>query len=387
MGVHIMDNRIESMPPIAIILPRREVYQKAGAGAVSLCIHDVAANSRYRDNTLVFGEPVDIPLQPPRFVPVTPSPWVFMRRAKRYLGGVIKALREHQAALIEVHNRPIYVDALKKAFPHTPLLLYLHNDPRTMRGLKESGQRRRILERVAAVVCVSDFIRRCMLDGLERHPMGDKVKVVQNGVDTSAIRPVTDGTRRKEIIFVGRLIPEKGGLLFAQTANAVRRLIPDWRFILIGAGQHFSHGPVRDYERRVLAEMANLGEQGKITGYMPRDDVLKCMSHCAAVIVPSTWEEPFCLVAVEAMSAGCAVIASRRGALPDVIGDGGLLFSPDNPQSLEKCIRTLTGDPLTMERYQHAARERAVKFLDIRRCAARLDDVRDELLQMGEETG
>lgn len=378
-----MDNRLD--PTIAVILPRREVYQKAGAGAVSLCVRDIAANSRYRDSTLVFGEPVAEPLEPPRFVPVTPSPWIFMRRASRYLTGVVKALRDHPAALIEIHNRPIYVDALNKAFPHTPLLLYLHNDPRTMRGLKEVEQRRRILERVTAVVCVSDFIRRCMLDGLHDHPQRDKVRVVLNGADTAAIHPAAVENRRREIVFVGRLVPEKGGLQFARAAVALRARLPDWRFVLIGARRLSPGG--EQYGNEVVTEMERLGSQGEITGYIPRDQVLKRMARASIAVIPSLWDDPCPLTAIEAMSSGCAVVTSNLGGLPEIVAKAGLTFSPRNVDELIQHLLNLADNAYVLEQYQRLARERAERELDIRRCAARLDGVRRELMQLEEVTG
>ena len=379
------DKARDPVPTFAVILPRREVYQKAGAGAVSLCVRDITANSRYRDSTLVFGEPVAEPLEPPRLIPVTPSPWIFMRRASRYLAGVIKALRNHPAALIEIHNRPIYVDALHKAFPGTPLLLYLHNDPRTMRGLKEASQRRHILEKVAAVVCVSDFIRRCMLDGLQDHPQQDKVQVVLNGVDTSLIRPVAGESRRKEIVFVGRLVPEKGGLLFARAAVALRQRLPEWRFVLIGA-RRLSPGGSK-YGSEVVTEMERLGDQGEITGYIRRDHVMGRMARASIAVIPSLWDDPCPLTAIEAMSSGCAVVASNRGGLPEIVDEAGLMFSPRNVDELIQHLFTLPANPYILEQYQRLARQRAERALDIRRCAARLDSVRRELTQMEEVTG
>lgn len=367
-------------PPIAIVLPHREVFQRAGAGAVSFCVHDITTHSRYGRRTLVLGEPVGEALSPECFVPVARAAWFHGRRANRYVKGVAKALERTPPALIEVHNRPVYIDPLRAAFPRTPLLLYIHNDPRTMRGLRETWERAHTLEICAIVVCVSDFIRRCMLEGLEGHPLRHKVRVVLNGVDTARLRPAPDGDKAREIVFVGRLSPQKGGLLFARAAAALHRRLPGWRFVLIGARQ-FSPDSDSDYERRVMTHMAQLGPQGEVTGYVPRDEVFRRLSRSAMAVIPSTWEEPFCLVAVEAMSAGCAVVASRRGGLQEVVGDAGLLFSPSDPEELTEQLFALASHPRSLHHYQYAARARAAAVLDIRRCAEHLDGLRRQIMQ------
>lgn len=369
--------------PIAVVLPHREVFQRDGAGAVSLFVRDAAAASHYRPRTVVFGEPVAASLDPECFVPVSRASWIHGRRASRYLKGVIKALAKAPPVLIEIHNRPVYIPALRAAFPHTPLLLYIHNDPRTMRGLREVRQRVRAVDDLAAVVCVSHYVRRCMLEGLEDHPRRDNVHVVLNGVDTSRLRPAADELKRREIVFVGRLSPQKGGLLFAKAAAALRDRLPGWRFVLIGA-RRFSRGLDSDYERRVAAHMTDLNNQGELTGYLPRDEVFRRLSYAAIAVVPSTWEEPFCLAAVEAMSAGCAVVASRRGGLTEVVDDAGLLFSPDDERELTEHIYALASEPGTLRRYQRWARARAESVLDIRRCIGQLDGLRSDILQEGE---
>jgi glycosyltransferase involved in cell wall biosynthesis len=365
--------------PVAVVLPHHEIFQRTGAGAVSLCVHDVTAHSAYRTGTRIYGLPVPEPLDAACFTPVTYASWIHGRRAKRYLKGVIKGLHALPPALIEIHNRPVYIDTLREAFPHTPVLLYIHNDPHTMRGLREPGNRRRVLERTDAIVCVSDYIRRRLLDGLEEHPLSRRVHVVFNGVDTTVLQPARDG-KAKEIVFVGRLSPQKGGLIFADAAAALRELLPDWRFVLIGA-RRFGAALDSEYERQVVARMEQLGHQGVITGYIPRDQVFQRLASAAICVIPSTWEEPFCLAAAEAMSAGCAVVASRRGALPEVVSSAGLLFSPDRPQELVTHIRTLVDNPELLQRYQRAGRERAVQALDIRICAAGLDVVRTGLMK------
>ena len=149
--------------PLAIVLPHSEAFQNTGAGAISICVRDGAAASGLASRIKVLGEAVAQPFDAARFLPVSPASWWRGRYTARYIQGVIRILRELSPAYIEIHNRPVYVAALRKAFPDIPILFYIHNDPRTLRGIRAVAERARCLEQVSAVVCVSAFIRRLML--------------------------------------------------------------------------------------------------------------------------------------------------------------------------------------------------------------------------------
>lgn len=370
--------------PIAILLSHREMYQDEGAGAVTSCVRDMAVCGRYRERIVVLGDPVPAPFTETKFLPVAKASWFYGRRTVRYAQGAANAIRNLNPALVEVHNRPSYIERLKKAVPHTPLLLYLHNDPQTMRGFKTPAERMRVLQQVAAVVCVSDYIRGQLLDGLAVQgsdlELASKVHVVLNGVDTAAIIPRSDHLRRKEILFLGRLIPEKGSLLFAQAAVLARAQLPDWRFIIIGARCFTNDLSLKNYEKRVVAEMQKLGDQGEMTGYLPRQEALGRLAEAGMSVVSSLWEEPCSLAAIEAMASGCAVIATRRGGLPEVVGDAGLLIDQDDPaQFAERMVRLALNAPV-LEHWQQRARARAVQCLDIHNASAALDAVRDRYI-------
>lgn len=369
--------------PLAIVLPHSEAFQHTGAGAISICVRDATAASGLAARIKILGEAVAEPFDPAHFVPVAPASWWYGRRTARYVQGVIRVLQELSPAYIEIHNRPVYVAALRKAFPHTPILVYLHNDPRTIRSLRHETERARCLEQVSAVVCVSEFIRRCMLEGVEDHPQAGKVRVVLNGVDTAAV--TASEQKRREIIFVGRLSPQKGGLLFAQTALKLKDRLHDWRFVLVGARNFGNPTLGSDYEQQVVEAMQQVGEQGEITGYVSHQEVLERFNRAAIAVIPSLWDEPLGLVAIEAMSSGCAVVASRRGGIPELVDDAGILIDSGEVAAWAEHLSRLAEDAALQRHYQQAARARAVQCLDIHHASAQLDAIRMELMSGGKE--
>lgn len=368
--------------PLAIVLPHSEAFQHTGAGAISICVRDGAAASGLAGRIKILGESVAEPFDESRFMPVTPAAWWYGRRGARYVQGVIRVLRELSPAYIEIHNRPVYVEALRIAFPHTPILLYLHNDPRTIRGIREVAQRASCLDQVSAVVCVSDFIRRCMLEGMENHPHARKVRVVLNGVDTAALIPSEQ--KRREIIFVGRLSPQKGGLLFARAALQLKDRLPAWRFILVGARSFGKPTLGSDYEQQVMEAMQGLGSQGEITGYMPRLQAMERLSQAAIAVIPSQWDDPCPLSVIEALASGCAVLASPRGGIPELVDDAGILIGSTEPHEWAGQLSELVEDTALQRHYQAAARQRAVQHLDIHHTSAQLDTIRLALINSEE---
>lgn len=368
--------------PLAIVLPHSEAFQSAGAGAISICVRDGVAASGLASRIKILGEAVAAPFDATRFVPVSLGSLLYGRRTARYVQGVIRVLRDLAPACIEIHNRPVYVAGLRRAFPRTPILLYIHNDPRTIRGIRAAAERARCLEQVSAVVCVSQYIRRCMLEGIEDHPLAGKVRVVLNGVDTAALIP--SEPKRREIIFVGRLSPQKGGLLFAQAALRLKARLPDWRFVLVGARSFDKPALGSDYERQVVEAMQRLGAQGEITGYIPREQAMARLCSAAIAVAPAQWDDPCPLSVIESLASGCALAASPRGGIPEIMADAGILIGSDDGAIWAEQLQRLAEEDGLRRRYQQAARERAVGSLDIHHTSTQLDAIRLELTGGGE---
>ena len=365
---------------LAIILPHRELFQEAGGGAIAFCVRDVSCHSRYLERITVYGDPVPHPYSRPVFESVPLSPPCFRRRTLRYLLAIRRRMLAGRPALVEVHSRPLIALDLLRRLPGRPVVLYLHNDPLNMRGFADPAVRRELLDRGGIVVGVSDYIRSRMLLGIEEHPGRARVHAILNGVDTRLPVFKGRGEKRREILFVGRLIPEKGGLVYAEAMRRVLAAHPDWRAVLVGTLKFDEPGRMKPYDAAVIEAMQALGGQVEITGYVERDEVLARMARAAVVVMPSVWQEPCGLVAIEAMAAGCALVASRRGGLPDVVGEAGVLVDEVEAGPFAEAVESLIVDDDRRRALQSAAAERARRALDIRLTSDRLDQLRDAWL-------
>ena len=97
-------------------------------------------------------------------------------------------------------------------------------------------------------------------------------------------------------------------------------------------------------------------------------------------LVPSIYEEPFGRTAIEAMAARSALVFSRRGGLPEVVGTAGLGLDEVTSDSIARATRQLMDDEALRLDHAERARQRCVAHFDIRHVAARLDDIYDRVL-------
>ncbi len=99
-------------------------------------------------------------------------------------------------------------------------------------------------------------------------------------------------------------------------------------------------------------------------GSWPHAAVMEAWHRCSIALTPSTWPEPFGIVAIEAMLSGRPVIASRIGGLTEIVlnGETGLLVPPGDAPALQKAIQRLLADPALRERMGRAGRQRVSIF-------------------------
>lgn len=97
------------------------------------------------------------------------------------------------------------------------------------------------------------------------------------------------------------------------------------------------------------------------TGYLSDPELVELMNGAAALVFPSLWEG-FGLPAVEAMSCGVPVLASDRGSLPEVIGDAGLFYDPEDPNAIADCLNRFLADAELRNRLRSSALVRSVGF-------------------------
>jgi len=348
---------------IAIVLPRKEAFATDRFGAIALTVDAYARHSRFRAETEILGMAVDKPRDPELFRAVAPKDSWWRRRNLGFAEGCVAYFGASPPRHIDVHNRVEVFFRLADTFRNADLSLWFHNDPQDTRGAYRAADRQRILARARRVVCVSEWVRARFLEGVA----GDasRAVVLPEGIDS---RDAPVAAKENLIVYVGRMIPDKGVLPLAQALAQVLPQLPGWRALMIGDGE-------KKYMQQVAAALAPLGDRVALPGFLPHEQIVAAMARAAIAVVPSQWQEAFGRTAIEAMAAGCATIVARRGALPELAGDAGLVVEPA-PPSLAAATLGLAQNEAARSDFQRRGRARAVAEYDVRRWSARLDDLR-----------
>ena len=331
-------------------------------GAIGLLAHRMAVAA----GGDVVGRPAADPFADVAFHPAPPG-WG-LTATTRYASGVAAVLRRLAPDLVEVHNRPEIARYLSRRFPRVALVL--HNDPQGMRGAKTGAQRTDLLRRLCWVATVSDHLRRRFLEGAA----GD-VTVLPNSID---VPPRLNAERERLVLFVGRVVADKGADAFVAACAAVLPKLPGWRAEMVGADRFSASSPATPFSEQVRLLAAQAGVE--MRGYLPHADAMHRMGCAAIAVAPSRWAEPFGLSALEAMAHGAALVCSRRGGLPEVAGDCALYADPDEPGAIADAVLALATDEPRRLALTAAARQRALLF-DTAVAADRLRALRAQTLQ------
>ena len=338
---------------IATILPPHEGFGPSEAGAIGLVVRAHAETPGYR--CTVFGGPQDCVFEDVTFRAVRPAAWFPGNVNLRFGAALLTPLRRLRPALIEVHNRPELALFLSRWLPWARVTLFLHNDPQVMRRARSARDRTALVRRLARVITVSEYLRGRLLQGVSLPATA--VSVLPNGIDRASLPPVHE--RDPVILFVGRIVADKGPDVFAAACAAALPRLPGWRAEMLGADRFRASAPETAFVQQIRGQAAAAG--APLLGYRDHGAVLAAMRRAAIVVVPSRWQEPFGLVALEAMACGAALICSPRGGLPEVAGDAALYAEPE-PGALAEAILSLAGDPRRRAALMAAGAARAERF-------------------------
>jgi glycosyltransferase involved in cell wall biosynthesis len=224
-----------------------------------------------------------------------------------------------------------------------------------------------------AEVGVSDLV----LARMRREPHPDRLRRIYNGIDPAVFTPTQphpsgDSAEHVTLGFVGRLAAGKG---LHVLVRAIAQAVQEVPVRLLVAGD----GPEHE-ELVALAGDLGVGDRVAFLGLV--HDVQAFWQRCQVAIVPSNhFIESFCLAAVEAAACGKPIIATRNGALPEVVRDGttGTLVAPGDVGALAGMIVHYATSPTLREAHGAAGRIWASEQFGIDQCAGAYIDLFAEL--------
>lgn len=296
---------------------------------------------------------------------ITPGMNVFT--GARAVNALVKLMREYQPDVVHTHTTNAgFYGRIAARIARVPVVVHtLHEHP--FRGYynRLTTILFIMMERTGArlsdsIITLSEGLRRELIDTYHI-ARRNRINVLPVGFDlhTFAQTPRHMGTFRKEwniapdaplVGVIGRLLPVKNIGLFLQAAAQVHEQLPDARFVIIGDGE----------ERAALeaqTQALNLGDAVIFTGWQQR---LERVYSDLNLLVNSSWNEGTPIPIIESLSAGCPVVATAVGGIPDLLDRGrmGTLVPVENVQTLADAILNTLNHPPNMRDAQKTMLDR-----------------------------
>ena len=333
---------------INILLPYKEKFDENKASSVSITVKNNLFHSKFVNQIKVFGQNVENPLFKDNFIGFKHSVLSLQSKNRFLASKMIEIISKDtdNKQLIEIHNRPYLVDQIAKA-NEFPISLFFHNDPLTMNGSRTVKDRQNLLEKCTAIFCVSKYVRNLFFDGISKNYK--KVFVLYNGVNKKLKK---FPKKKKEILFVGRLVPEKGVHHYINCIKLIADSYTDWNFGLIGSFKLGENQNKNQYANQIKNKFIQIGPKAKFYGFQNHEFVQKKMKTASIIVIPSIWQEPFGLVAAEAMSNGACIIASKVGGITEIVGNNGILIKNIDHLKLKQTLIHVLNNKKLMEDYQ-----------------------------------
>jgi glycosyltransferase involved in cell wall biosynthesis len=285
------------------------------------------------------------------------------------------AIRRERIDVVHAHTaHAVAIGALATIGTRTPMVVARRVDF----PLRTNAGTRWKYGRAAAIIAVSDAVRRVLVDGGVNPSL---VTVVPDGVDVHrTVGPASAETLTglgvqhgaPLVVQVAQLVGHKDPINFIRAVAHARRIVPTMQALLVG------DGPLRgDVEREIHTLM--LDGVIHLAGYRTDADALLA---AADVVVLSSREEGMGSVLLDALAFGRPVAATRAGGIPEVIVDGetGLLAETRDPEGLGSAIARLVTDTQLAARLASRAAARANEF-SVERMTDRTIEVYERVIE------
>lgn len=158
--------------------------------------------------------------------------------------------------------------------------------------------------------------------------------VIPSPYDADLFHQLQGVTRDKDLIFLGRLVSEKGVCVLLDSLNVLKNYKIYPTLTIVGDGTERA-----DLQQKI--DDLNLSQQVKFFGSMFGKSLVNILNQHRIMIVPSLSNEPSGGVATEGIACGCVVVGSQGGGLKDVIGDCGVTFPNGDHQALANILLNL----------------------------------------------
>lgn len=161
--------------------------------------------------------------------------------------------------------------------------------------------------------------------------------------------------RSGDLIFLGRLVSEKGIDVLLESLGRLRAIGCTPQLTIVGSGPEMS-------AMEEMVTRLQLGDQVIFAGPKRGQELVDLLRAHKILVIPSRYDEPFGVVALEGIACGCVAVGSSGGGLPEAIGPCGATFPNGDAAALAETLENLLRQPNERERLAGQAPEHLAKF-------------------------
>ncbi|WET40762.1 lipopolysaccharide N-acetylglucosaminyltransferase [Citrobacter enshiensis] len=232
-------------------------------------------------------------------------------------------------SVIAVHNSMKLYRQIRQRAPQANVVIHMHN------AFEPKG-----LEKNVKMIVPSMFLKNYYHSYL---PEAD-IAIVPNGINLeiyqSDYKPISRldlniSPEDKVIFYAGRIVPDKGVLLLLQAFERLVESHPDFKLVVVGDHMEVSKSDKGAYQREVREIAERLTDNCIMLGSIPPEKMHRYYPLGDLVVIPSQFQEPFCMVAIEAMGAGKPVLVSTRGGMVEFVKNKDTGYHLREPMTAE----------------------------------------------------
>ena len=295
--------------------------------------------------------------------------WPGYENRSFYIKGLRNTIRTFQADVVIVFEEPFSLFALQSAIlvkcfsPRSKIIFHTWDNlskgkeypyrPRFLYKRVERFTMRRSVGLIAANQEAADYFSQTYKAA---------VKKIYFGIDLASYRGysvknyIAGADRTTFIGYIGRIVRSKGIETLVRAMNLIEKRI---HLMIVGNGPELN-------SIKELVKSVELTDRVHFYPAVSADEVAKYLSMLRVLVLPSrttdTWKEQYGRILIEAMACGIPVVGSSSGAIPEVIGEAGLIFPEGDESVLAAHIQKIILIPELWEQYSKAGRRRAEKF-------------------------
>ncbi len=345
---------------ISILLPYKENFSPNYPGAVSLFVNDTLKLSKFKKNIKVYGNTEYKIKFSKNYRNIKLKKLFFGSQSENYMDEFIKIEKSDSSHIIEIHNRPHYLNYLINEGVKSKFVLYFHNDPLTMTGSKSLNERKYLVDICEKIIFNSLWSKKRFLEKIPSGTINTEKLIV---ISQSAQKNKVNLKRKKKwITFVGKLNRSKGYDIFGAAVIKILKKFKDWQAIVIGDEQrdkiNFSHDRLKNL------------------GFLEHKKVINVFKKTSIAVACSRWNEPFGRTSLEGSANSCAVIISNKGGLPETVTNA-VILKKLNHEELRKKIELLIKNKRLRNQYQKLAYKNF--YLTHKNSSQQIDKYRQEI--------